>query len=225
MPRRHVALGWFPLHAGAVAMNEEADDYFSKGCGRCGRFATPDCSARKWATGLAELRRVCLESGLAETVRWGHPTYACGERNVAIIGAFRDDFRLSFFNAALMRDPGRVLEKPGPNTRHSAMIRFTADARVAELEPLLRSYLAEARSYAEAGITAPKDPVEPELPEEMVEALDSDPELADAFRRLTPGRRRSYVINLNSAKTSATRTSRIAKFRDRILAGKGATER
>jgi uncharacterized protein YdeI (YjbR/CyaY-like superfamily) len=32
-------------------------------------------------------------------------------------------------------------------------------------------------------------------------------------------------VILNSAKTAATRISRIAKFRDQILAGKGATER
>ena len=58
-----------------------------------------------------------------------------------------------------------------------------------------------------------------------MEALESDPELADAFHNLTPGRQKSYAINLNAAKNSATRTARIAKFRDRILAGKGATER
>ncbi|ODR89509.1 YdeI/OmpD-associated family protein [Sinorhizobium alkalisoli] len=39
------------------------------------------------------------------------------------------------------------------------------------------------------------------------------------------GRRKSYVINLNMVKRSETRTSRIAKFRDHILAGKGALER
>ena len=206
-------------------MIENADDYFSDGCGRCGRFATPECSARRWAAGLAALRRLCLESGLDEIVRWGHPTYACGDRNVAIIGALRGDFRLSFFDAALMKDPGSVLEKAGPNSLHADMIRFSGDARVAEVEPLIRSYLAEARSYAEAGIRAPKERVEIDLPDELVEALKSDSELSEGFRRLTPGRKRSYVIALSSAKTSATRTSRVARFRDRILAGKGATER
>jgi uncharacterized protein YdeI (YjbR/CyaY-like superfamily) len=33
------------------------------------------------------------------------------------------------------------------------------------------------------------------------------------------------VINLNSAKQSETRVKRIAGFRDRIMAGKGALER
>jgi uncharacterized protein YdeI (YjbR/CyaY-like superfamily) len=64
-----------------------------------------------------------------------------------------------------------------------------------------------------------------ELPEELVEALESDPELAQAFAALTPGRQRSYIFALNSAKTSATKVSRIIKFRDKILAGKGALDR
>ena len=60
---------------------------------------------------------------------------------------------------------------------------------------------------------------------DAVEALDADPELADAFRALTPGRQNSYVINLAQAKQPATRTASIEKFRPRILAGKGAQER
>jgi len=63
------------------------------------------------------------------------------------------------------------------------------------------------------------------MPDELVEALDADPELADAFRALTPGRQTSYLINLAQAKQPATRTARVEKFRPRILAGKGALER
>jgi len=83
----------------------------------------------------------------------------------------------------------------------------------------------EAMGYAEAGIKPPKEQSEVELPVELVEALECDLELADAFHKLTPGRKKSYAINLNSAKKRETRISRIAKFRDKIIAGKGALER
>ncbi len=198
------------------------EDFFTKGCGRCERFATPDCSTRLWSDGLDDLRQICLDSGLTESVKWGHPCYEHAGRNIAIIGAIRGDFRLSFFNAALMKDPAGVLEKQGPNTPHADMIRFVDNAQVLRMRPVILEYLEEARAYAEAGIKPPKDDRELELPEELLEALDSDPALAEAFRSLTPGRQKSYVINLSSAKTSATRTSRIARFRDRILAGRGA---
>jgi uncharacterized protein YdeI (YjbR/CyaY-like superfamily) len=206
-------------------MIADIEDYFAKGCGRCERFATPDCSTRRWEDGLGDLRRVCLESGLVETVKWGHPCYMHAGRNIAIIGAFRGDFRLSFFNAALMKDPDGILEKQGPNTRYRDMMRFTDNAQVARMEPVIMSYLKEAMGYADAGVKPPKDQGDIELPEELVEVLDSDPELAEAFHKLTPGRQKSYVINLGSAKTTATRSARIVKFRDRILAGKGAMER
>ncbi len=206
-------------------MITEIEDYFSVGCGRCERFATADCSTRKWAGGLLALRRLCIDLKLVETVKWAHPCYMHADRNIAIIGALRNDFRLSFFNAALMKDAERVLVRQGPNTKHPDMIRFTDNAQVAAMEKTIRSYLEEAMTYAEAGIKPPKDTSELELPYELAEALDSDPELAEAFHSLTPGRQKSYIINLNSAKRPETRISRIIAFRDRILVGKGALER
>lgn len=206
-------------------MITDADEYFSKGCGRCDRFATPDCSTRRWAEGLAALRRICMEAGLSETAKWGHPCYMHAGRNVAVIGAFRGDFRLTFFEPGLMKDPEGVLERQGENSRDAATIRFSANGDVLARGPLLRAYLAEAMSYAEAGLRAPKAPSEIELPAELAEALDNDPALAEAFHALTPGRQRSYVLNLSAAKTSETRLRRIAGFREKIIAGKGATER
>jgi len=206
-------------------MITDIEDFFAKGCGRCERFATPDCSTRLWIDGLNELRRICLEAGLVETVKWAHPCYMHAGRNIVIIGAFRGDFRLTFFNAALMKDPEGVLERQGQNTQHPDMIRFVSNAAVAKMEPVIRAYLKEAMGYAEAGIKPAKEVGEIELPDELIEALDSDPELAEAFHDLTPGRKKSYVINLGSVKKSETRAARIAKFRNHILAGKGALER
>ncbi|MBF0350444.1 MAG: YdeI/OmpD-associated family protein [SAR324 cluster bacterium] len=206
-------------------MITEIEDYFKKGCGRCERFDTPDCSIRQWTGGLLALRHICRDVGLMETVKWAHPCYMHADRNIALIGAFRCDFRLSFFNASLMKDPHLVLEKQGPNTPYPDMIRFTDNSQVASMETIIVFYLKEAMSYADAGIKPPKDESVIELPYELVEALDSDSELAEAFHSMTPGRQKSYVIHLKSVKKSETRISRIAKFRNQILAGKGALER
>ncbi len=203
----------------------EVDDYFAKGCGRCARFDTADCSAKQWLPGLVVLRRLCLEAGLTETAKWGHPCYMHAGRNVALIGALRGDFRLSFFEAPLMADPEGVMERQGPNSRHADTIRFTDAERVERLAPVIRAYLTEAMGHAEAGRRAPKAATQVELPDELVEALDMDPDLAEAFHALTPGRQKSYVINLNGAKGAETRRRRIAGFRGKILDGKGATER
>ena len=212
-----------PLTSPMMITNIE--DFFSKGCGRCPRFATPDCSTRRWIHGLNTLRRICLEAGLTETVKWAHPCYMHADRNIAIMGAFRGDFRLTFVHAALLKDPEAVLQKQGPNTQHPDMICFTDNGQPEVMEATIKSYLREAMGYAEAGIKPEKVHVEIDVPEELTEALDCDPELAEAFNNLTPGRQKSYYFNLNAAKKPETRIARIAKFRDKILAGKGALER
>ena len=208
-----------------MAMISDPDDFFTKGCGRCDRFATPDCSTRLWIDGLNNLRRICLDMGLQETVKWAHPCYMHAGRNIAIFGAFRGDFRLSFMNPGLVKDTEGVLEPQGPNSQTPSMIRFTAVAQVGEMEPVIRAYLRQLMDHAEAGTKPPKAEREIDMPDELTEALDADPELAEAFQALTPGRQKSYMFNLNQTKQSATRVARIEKFRGKIIAGKGAMER
>lgn len=206
-------------------MITEIEDYFTQGCGRCSRFATAECSTRLWHSGLATLRRLCREAGLVETVKWGHPTYMHATRNIAIIGAFRGDFRLTFFNAALLSDPEDALEKQGPNTAHPDCLRFSDTAGPALKAPLIRAMLVEAMDHAQVGRVAPKAERVLELPAELVEALDVDPDLAEAFHALTPGRQKSWALMIGSSSVPATRNARIAKARPLILAGKGAHDR
>lgn len=200
------------------------EEYFLNGCGRCERFATSDCSTKQWHSGLTELRKLCNSLGLVETVKWGHPCYMHSDRNIAIIGAFRTNFRLSFFNAALLKDPNKVLEKQGPNTQHPDMMRFTGNSEVKEKSEIIRAYLQEAMTYAEKGIKPPQVNNTLKLPEVLLDVLSADSELSEAFYKLTPGRQKSYVIHLNSAKKIETQLNRIQKFRSKIIEGKGANE-
>jgi uncharacterized protein YdeI (YjbR/CyaY-like superfamily) len=208
-----------------MAMITDPEDFFSKGCGRCDRFATPDCSTRQWIDGLNHLRRICRDMGLEETAKWGRPCYLHAGRNIVLINAFRGDFRLAFMNPGLLNDTEGVLEAQGPNAATPSMIRFTAVGQAAEKEPVIRAYLRRLMDHAEAGTKPEKADREIDMPDELTEALDADPELAEAFQALTPGRQKSYLFALNQAKQSATRVARIEKFRGHILAGKGALER
>lgn len=208
-----------------MAMITDIEDYFTRGCGRCDRFDTPDCSTRLWAGGLAALRELCRGAGLSEHVKWGHPCYMHAGRNIAIIGAFRGDFRITFFNGALLSDPEGLLERQGPNSQTADALRFMSNDGPAAIAATITSYLEESKTHAEAGRVAAKPAREIVLPEELIEALDADPELSEAFHALTPGRQKSYAINLSGAKKPETRVARIEKFRPKILAGKGALER
>ena len=199
--------------------------FFELGCGRCDRYATPECTTRTWLEGILDLRRICRDLGLEEVAKWGHPTYMHAGRNIAIIGTFKENYRLTFMNAALMKDPEGILKRQGANTRHPDMIFFTDNKEVKKQEAVIRAYLLEAMGYAEKGLKPEKVVHEVEMPDELIEALDSDPELAEAFEALTPGRKRAYAYALNSAKQSKTRYDRIEKFRDKIIAGKGPLDR
>ncbi len=205
-------------------MITDPEVYFAQGCGRCARFATPDCSTRRWLPGLAALRRICREAGLQEAAKWGHPCYLHAGRNVAILGAFRGDYRLSFFHAALLQDPEGLLERQGPRTKHPDCLRFdTAEGPLAR-EAAIRALLAQAMDLAARGVVPPKETQPPDLPEELVAALAADPALAEGFRALTPGRQKSWALQVGAAKGAATRRARIDRGRARILSGKGPTE-
>ena len=206
-------------------MITQPEDYFAQGCGRCSRFATPACSSQTWAAGLQALRQVCLGVGLVETAKWGHPCYTHQGRNIAILGALRGDFRLTFFNASLLKDQHQLLQSKGANSAHPDTLSFTDASQVKAVAASLRAYLQEAMALAEKGIKAVKVQVDLQLPEELKQALAADAELSTAFFKLTPGRQRSYVIYLNAVKKTETRVARILACRERILAGKGALER
>lgn len=103
------------------------------------------------------------------------------------------------------------------------MIRFDDNASVAELKPVIVSYLKEAMSYAAAGIKPPEEQREIALPDELVEALDADSELAEAFHRLTPGRQLCDQPEFREEDRNTGFTHRQISRQDHC--GEGATER
>jgi uncharacterized protein YdeI (YjbR/CyaY-like superfamily) len=60
-----------------------------------------------------------------------------------------------------------------------------------------------------------------DVPEEFRKRLDDDARLAEAFRALTPGRQKGYLLYIAGAKQPATRTARVEKHAPRILKGLG----
>lgn len=105
------------------------------------------------------------------------------------------------------------------------MFKLTGLDQITAIETTIRDYVREAIELEKAGATVdlPKDDII--YPEELVAALEEDPELQEAFDALTPGRKRGYTLHFAQPKQSATRVSRIEKSRERILAGKGLQER
>ena len=86
----------------------------------------------------------------------------------------------------------------------------------------MKAYLDEAIEVEKAGLeVAYKETSDFDMPEELQKKLDEDPDLKAAFEALTPGRQRGYLLYFSGAKQSKTRASRVERYRQHILDGKG----
>ena len=204
------------------SQNPDVDVFFVDGCGRCALGATPACKVNTWKEELALLRQILLQSGLTETRKWGVACYMHGANNVVLLGALKHCATLSFFKGALMTDPEKLLQKPGENSQAMRYLRFTSPGQVNDQRLHINAYLMEAVGIEEAGQKVSfKPPQEQVMPEELTNVLNNDPVLAAAFHKLTPGRRRGYILFFGAAKQPKTRLERISKCREKILQGKG----
>ena len=181
-------------------------------------------SADKWSAEMAFLRRILLDCLLVETYKWRTPVYMVGTKNIIAISSLKDHCALNFFNGALLQDEENMLIKPGEHTQLGRWMKFNSVEQILAKEELIKAYILEAIEVEKMGLKMEKSTEIPH-PVELTAIFDKKPALKTAFDKLTPGRQRSYAIHLSSAKTAATRVSRIEKARPNILAGKGANER
>lgn len=183
-------------------------------------------SVPRWRAEMVALRVLALGCGLGEALKWGKPCFTHGGANVAILQPFRDECRLMFFKGAILPDPEGILGTQGANTQGARVVRLRGLAEVTAQAAALRALLAAAMAAEEAGLRVPMPAKEAlDLPPELVEALDGDAALAEAFAALTPGRQRSWVLHVGGAKQAATRRARIEKAAPAIRAGRGWNER
>lgn len=197
-------------------------DFFASGCGRCPKFDTPNCKVQKWRPELAKLRAILLDCGLTEEAKWGHPVYTFQKRNVAMLGAFNDDCVLSFFKGSLLQDEAGILVFAGENSQVAKIARFTDLATILRLEDTLKACLFEAIEIEKAGLKpVTKTISEYDIPAELQQKMVENPALEAAFRALTPGRQRGYLIHFSQPKQAKTREARIEKCLPLIFAGKG----
>jgi uncharacterized protein YdeI (YjbR/CyaY-like superfamily) len=175
----------------------------------------------KWQEEVKALRRIVLDCGLVEELKWGLPCFTFQKANVVIIQDFKEYCALMFFKGALLQDSNRILIPPG-NSQAARQIRFTGVQEIAEMEPILRAYIQEALDLERAGLKVTlKSTPEFTIPSEFQSRLDENPALKSAFDGLTPGRQRAYLHYFSAPKQSTTRASRVDKSVPQILEGKG----
>ena len=176
----------------------------------------------RWAAANARLRDIILATGLVEELKWGCPCYVDAGCNVVLIHDFRDYCAVLFFKGAVLDDVLGLLIQQTANVQAGRQMRFTSLDEVEAKAALVTDYVVRAVAAERAGVkVAMKSATDHPLPEELTRAFADHPDLEAAFRVLTPGRQRGYVLYFGAAKQAATRIARVEKAVDRILDGKG----
>ena len=172
-----------------------------------------------------KLRRIALDCDLTEELKWGKPCFTFLKKNVAIVIPLKESCAFSFFKGALLKDPKHILQRIGEHTQAGRWIKFTSLREITALRSTLRDYLYEAIELEESGkkIELKKSSEYP-MPAELRSRLDDDALLRAAFEALTPGRRKSYIFHVSSAKQAKTRAARAEKCVPMILSGRGFNE-
>ncbi len=192
-------------------MNPKVELYFSK--------------AKKWQEELLQLRTIVLDCMLTEDFKWGNPCYTFQNNNVLLIHAFKEYCAVLFFKGALLNDANGILIQQTKNVQSGRQIRFISVKEIVKMEKVLKAYIFEAIEVEKAGLKVElKKHEDFNIPEEFEKLLKKNATLKKAFNALTPGRQRGYYLYFAAPKQSATRITRIEKFTQQIINGKGLTD-
>ncbi|RLJ32672.1 uncharacterized protein YdeI (YjbR/CyaY-like superfamily) [Chryseobacterium sp. 7] len=181
--------------------------------------------AKQWKKEFEKLRTIALSTELVEDLKWGCPCYTYEGKNIFLIHGFKEYCALLFFKGALMKDTDHILIQQSKNVQAARQIRFTNVEQINDLEKILQAYMFEAVEIEESGAKVEmKKTKEFEMVEEFQSKLDENPALSEAFKVLTPGRQRAYLLHFSSAKQSKTREARIEKCIPQIMDGIGLND-
>lgn len=182
-------------------------------------------SIKKWQEELEKLRSIILACGLTEELKWGVPCYTFQKSNIVLIHVFKEYCAILFFKGALLSDTNGILIQQSKNTQAARQIRFTNVQEIVKMKAILKAYIFEAIEVEKIGLTVNfKKTEEYIIPEEFQKKLDKSPALKTAFKALTPGRQRAYLLHFSAPKQSKTRESRVEKCMQQIFEGKGLND-
>ncbi|MFF2754581.1 YdeI family protein [Psychrobacillus sp. NPDC058041] len=193
------------------SMNPKVDEFLAK--------------SKKWKEEYEKLRNIVLDCELIEEFKWMHPCYTFEKKNIVLIHGFKEYCALLFNKGALLRDTHGILIQQTENVQAARQIRFTNVQEIVEMESILKAYIYEAIEVEKAGLEVNfKKNTEFIIPEELQNKFDENPSLKTAFEALTPGRQRAYILHFSQPKQSKTRQSRVEKYIQQILDGKGLND-
>ncbi|MBQ4915470.1 DUF1801 domain-containing protein [Maribacter sp. MMG018] len=180
---------------------------------------------KKWKSELSRLREIIIDCGLHEDFKWMHPCYTDNGKNIVLLHEFKNYCAILFYKGALLKDPENILVKQTENVQFARQIRFTDLPEIDELEPTIKKYVREAIEIERSEKKVEKKKTsEFNVPEELEQFFFENTDFEKAFKNLTAGRQRGYLLHFNKPKQSKTKISRIEKNMERIMDGYGLND-
>ena len=189
-------------------MQERINTFFEKGSA--------------WQECMQALRKIVLQSSLDETMKWNVPCYMHEGKNILLLHGFKHYCAINFFKGALLSDKEHLLIQQTENVQEGRQIRYTDALTIKKQAPILEAYIKEAIAIEQNKTRLPLSEKKLQhLPDELLQQFSNNAFLEAAFKALTPGRQRGYLLHFTEAKQSATVTKRILAAQSKILMGKG----
>lgn len=174
-----------------------------------------------WQEEVNHLKSLIEKTNLVRTTKWGTDVYTYNNKNVVSTAGFKNHFTIWFYNGVFLKDPYNVLTAASEGkTKSLRQWRFTSVSQIDDAK--ITAYINEAIANEELGLKISPAKFEPiPTPSILETAFNVNHALKIAFKALTPGRQKEYILFLNEAKQDATKLRRLEKIEPLILNGVG----
>jgi len=192
-------------------MNPKADGWYSK--------------QEKWSDEMAKLRKIMMECGLDESLKWGRPCYSYKGELVTGISGFKNHYGVWFFQGVFLEDKTQILVN-AQEGKTKAMRQMRFDDNHMPDYNIVKSYVKEARENARLGKKVKARPKKKtDIPLELKDALESDDDLKRAYHALSSGKKNEFNEYIQEAKRETTKMKRLEKIFPMIKRGEGLNDR
>ncbi|NNC94048.1 MAG: hypothetical protein HKN92_00690 [Chitinophagales bacterium] len=172
---------------------------------------------------LKLLRKVAIDSGLEETIKWSSPVYTYQGKNIIGIGAFKAYSGIWFYQGVYLKDEqAKLINAQEGKTKALRQWRFFSIKEIKESLDLIKAYILEAIDNQEAGIELKVNRQKPLIiPKELINFLQKNPDLKESFESFSKSKQREFAVYIAEAKRPETKEKRLEKIKPLISKGIG----
>lgn len=179
----------------------------------------------QWTEELELVASIINKLPLEKTIKWGAEVFTYNGKNIVSYGGFKNYFTVWFYNGVFMEDKYKVLVNAQEGkTKSLRQWRFASITEIDEKK--ITEYIYEAIEIEKRGLKIQPEKFVAIPVAELLEAeFKNDNSLKVAFKKLTPGKQKEYIVFINEAKQEATKLKRIDKIKPMIQQGVGLNDK